>query len=52
MFNAMFVFLFGVFTAAQGASMLPNAGKALKSAIKIWAMIKRPSRIDVLSTTQ
>ena len=49
MFIGMFVFIFGAFTAAQGASMGPDVAKATKSAAKIFSVIRRPSTIDPLS---
>jgi ABC-type multidrug transport system fused ATPase/permease subunit len=45
----MFVFLFGMFTAAQAMSMGPDAAKAKKAALKIFAIIDRPSEIDAIS---
>lgn len=49
---SMFVFLFGMFTAAQAASMGPDAAKAKKAALKIFAIIDRPSEIDALGDEQ
>ena len=46
---SMFVFLFGMFTAAQAMSMGPDAAKAKKAALKIFAIIDRPSEIDAIS---
>lgn len=48
MFVAMFVFIFGVFTAAQSAAMGPDGGKALTAGKRIFSVIDRPSKIDVM----
>ena len=48
MFIAMFVFIFGVFTAAQASAMGPDGGKALTAGTRIFSVIERPSKIDVL----
>jgi len=48
MFIGMFVFIFGAFTAAQGASMGPDVKKATKAASKIFSIIRRPSTVDPL----
>lgn len=45
----MFVFIFGAFTAAQGASLGPDVAKATKAATKIFSIIERPSKIDALA---
>jgi len=47
MFIAMFVFIFGVITAAEASAMGPDVAKATKAATKIFAIIDRPSKIDV-----
>ena len=52
MYISMFVFLFGAFTAAQAMSIGPDAAKAQKAGIKIFAITDRPSEIDALSDTQ
>ena len=49
LFISMFCIIFGFFTAAQSLSMGPDAEKAMKAALKIFYMMKRPSKIDVLS---
>ena len=49
MFIGMFVFIFGAFTAAQGASLGPDIGKAKKAATKIFTIIALPSKIDALA---
>lgn len=49
MYMSMFVFLFGAFTAAQSMSMGPDAAKAKKAGLKIFAITDRPSDIDALS---
>lgn len=49
MYIAMFIFIFGAFTAAQSASMGPDIQKAKKAALKIFQIMRRPSEIDVLS---
>lgn len=49
MYIAMFVIIFGFFTAAQSISIGPDVKKAKKAAIKIFYIIARPSRIDVHS---
>lgn len=36
---AMFVFIFGAFSAANGASLGPDVGKATKAATKIFQII-------------
>lgn len=43
---AMFVFIFGAFTAAQASAMGPDIGKAKKAAAKIFQIIQRPTAID------
>lgn len=48
MYIAMFVFIFGAFTAAQSSSMGPDIAKAKKAALKIFQIMRRPSEIDVL----
>lgn len=48
MFIAMFVFIFGVFTAAQASAMGPDGGKALTAGTRIFSVIERPSKIDVM----
>lgn len=46
MMLAMFVFIFGSFTAAQSAAMAPDIVKATKAASKIFKIIRTPSKID------
>lgn len=46
MMLAMFVFIFGAFTAAQSISMGPDVKKATKSAMKIFTIIRTPSKVD------
>lgn len=46
MFIAMFVFIFGAFAAAQAVSMGPDVPKATKSAMRIFKIIRTPSKID------
>ncbi len=46
---AMFVIIFGFFTAAQSLSMGPDINKAKRAALKIFYTISRPSKIDVMS---
>ena len=48
MYIAMFIFIFGAFTAAQSSSMGPDIQKAKKAALKIFQIMRRPSEIDVL----
>ena len=43
---AMFVFIFGAFTAAQSISMGPDIQKATKAAMKIFQVIRTPSKVD------
>jgi len=49
MYNAMFLIVFGAFTAAQALSMGPDINKGKAAALKIFRTIKLPSKIDVLS---
>jgi len=43
---AMFVFIFGAFTAAQSMAMGPDVAKATKAAMKIFGIVRRPSAVD------
>lgn len=43
---AMFVFIFGAFTAAQSISMGPDIKKATKAAMKIFQIMRTPSKVD------
>ena len=43
---AMFVFIFGAFTAAQSISMGPDIKKATKAAMKIFQIVRTPSKVD------
>jgi len=49
MYIAMFVFIFGAFTAAQSTAMGPDVGKAKLAAKKIFTIMGTPSKIDVLA---
>ena len=49
MYIAMFIFIFGAFTAAQSTSMGPDMNKAKKAAIKVFTIMDTPSKIDVLA---
>ena len=44
----MFLIIFGAFTAAQSTSMGPDINKAKRAALKIFKMIRLPSKIDVM----
>ena len=46
MMLAMFVFIFGAFTAAQSISMGPDIKKATKAAMKIFQIVRTPSKVD------
>jgi len=46
MMLAMFIFIFGAFTAAQSISMGPDMKKATKSAMKIFSIMRTPSKVD------
>ena len=43
---AMFVFIFGAFTAAQSIAMGPDIKKATKAAMKIFQIMRTPSKVD------
>ena len=47
MYIAMFLIIFGAFTAAQTAAIGPDVGKAKRAGNKIFTMIRIPSKIDV-----
>ena len=42
----MFVFIFGAFTAAQSIAMGPDIKKATKAAMKIFQIMRTPSKVD------
>lgn len=42
----MFVFIFGAFTAAQSMAMGPDVVKATKAAMKIFTIVRKPSKVD------
>ena len=46
MMLAFFVFILGAFAAAQASSMGPDVPKAIKSAMRIFKIIRTPSKID------
>jgi len=46
MMIAMFCFIFGAFTAASSISMGPDTAKATKAAMKIFTIIRTPSKVD------
>jgi len=46
MMLSMFVFIFGAFTAAQSISMGPDIKKATKAAMKIFQIMRTPSKVD------
>lgn len=46
MMLAMFIFMFGAFTAAQSFSMGPDMAKATKAAMKIFQIMRTPSKVD------
>lgn len=43
---SMFVFIFGAFAAAQSISMGPDVKKATKAAMKIFHIMRTPSKVD------
>jgi len=49
MYIAMFCIMFGAFQAGQAMQYGPDMAKAKKSALKIYEMIARPSKIDVMA---
>ena len=49
MYIAMFLIVFGAFTAAQTTSMGPDVNKGKRAALKILSMIRLPSKIDVMA---
>ena len=49
MWIAMFLIIFGAFTMAQTFSIGPDVAKAKRSAIKIFTIMKTPSKVDVLA---
>jgi len=49
MYIAMFLIVFGAFTAASSFSMGPDINKAKRSALKIFKMMRYPSKVDVLA---
>ena len=48
MFISMFCVMFGSFTAGQAIQFGPDIFKAKTAAIKIYNIIDRPSKIDVM----
>jgi len=48
-FIAMFLIIFGGFSAAGASAMGPDIKKAKRAAIKIFTTIRLPSKIDVMS---
>ena len=46
MMLAMFVFVFGAFTAAQSIAMGPDIKKATKAAMKVFQIVRTPSKVD------
>jgi ATP-binding cassette subfamily B (MDR/TAP) protein 1 len=49
MYIAMFLIIFGAFTAATSSSMGPDEAKAKRSATKIFKIIRTPSKVDVMA---
>jgi len=49
LFISMFCIMFGSFTAGQAMQFGPDVVKAKAAALKIYQIIDRPSRIDVMS---
>ena len=49
MYIAMFCLLFGAFTAGQAMQFGPDVVRAKSAAMKIYAIIDRPSKIDKFS---
>ena len=52
MYIAMFCLMFGSFTAGQAMQFGPDIAKAKQAAMKIYAIIDRPSKIDVMAEAQ
>ena len=52
MYIAMFCLLFGAFTAGQAMQFGPDVVRAKSAAMKIYAIIDRPSKIDKFSDSQ
>ena len=50
MWIAMFLIVFGAFTMAQTFSIGPDVAKAKRSAIKIFTIMRTPSKVDVLAS--
>ena len=48
MYIAMFLIIFGAFTAAQTSSIGPDVGKAKRAGRKIFTMMRIPSKVDVM----
>lgn len=46
MMMAMFVFIFGAIAASHSISMGPDVGKATAAAMKIFQIIRTPSKVD------
>ena len=49
LYIAMFLIVFGAFTASTSISMGPDAAKAKRSALKIFKIMTTPSKVDVLA---
>jgi len=49
LYIAMFCLLFGAFTAGQAMQFGPDIVKAKAAALKIYSIIDRPSKIDVMA---
>lgn len=52
MFIAMFCMLFGSFSAGQAMQFGPDIVKAKEAGMKVYAIIDRPSKIDVMKEDQ
>ena len=49
MFIAMFLLVFGLMGASTAMAMGPDAGKAKRAAMKIFTIMRVPSKVDVMA---
>ena len=49
LYIAMFMIIFGAFTAATSFSMGPDITKAKRAAIKIFTIMRTPSKVDAMA---